>query len=381
MSEAVAVNTGEQQRRVNAENALGPLSLIIWAVGFFFSLFGFLWMFWSAGAVGWSGFPILGVLLHFVSVAAAWFGTLLAKGRDHPAARGWAILVAFFALFGGPLGYLAGVACFLFGVGQPTEMPLVDVVKAEMWIRPMILEREGDFVPFEIQLREELRTQPIVDLLPYADVPTAIAIINKLAETRKRDDIELLREMVQDRRQEVYQYALSKLDELEKEYATKIYHLKEQLRHRPQEATLRVELAKLYLDYTQSGLLDAALEDYYWELTMAQLFEAMKLETRDTQLVVDLARLFIARRMFREAQLVVEEAIRKEPNNLAAQLLLLECQVEQAQAQDKPTLLYQARRHALESAWAVKVPAKKDMHPQFDLAQFWFGRAREKKRG
>lgn len=352
--------------RLGENDAPSLVAILLWLVGWLVSCLAFSLVFEGSGA----GFPWAGSCLHLVATALAGAGTAFAKGLTHPAARGWAALVVFFAFFGGPLGYLAGVACYLFGVGQPTEMPLVEVVKAEMWIKPAP-ERE-ELVTFEAQLREELRTQPIVDLIPYADVPTAIAIINKLAETRSFDDVQLLRRMSTDRRPEVYQYALSKLDTMEREYALRIFRLQDQLTARATEAPLRIELAKVYLEYTESGLLEGALYDYYWELTLGQVLEAILLDPSRRDLLLDLARLFTARRRYAEAQRILEEIVGRERTNLKAQLLLVECLMERAQRENKPELLTQARRRALESAWALRVPPVSS--PLHALARFWFGR-------
>ncbi|MBS2038475.1 hypothetical protein JST97_26080 [bacterium] len=358
------------------DDGLPLVAALIWALGGLCSVIACFVMLTSAPrGVQVGGFPWFGVGLHLTGSVLAYFGARVAKG-SHPSSAGWALLVAFFAFFGGPLGFLAGVACYLFGVGQPTEMPLVDVVKAEMFVRTTAHHKSDHAGAFDVQLREELRTQPIVDLLPYADVATAIAIINKLADQRKRGDLIMLRELSQDRRPEVYQFALSRLDEFERDYATRIYQLKEQLAFRHDDVGLRVELAKVYYDYTNSGLLDDSLEDYYWEMTLAQLFEAMRFEPNRQDLVVDMARLFLMRQMYREAEAAVEDVLRKEPANLDAQLLYLECLTERAQIEGDPGLLQQARKRALESAWAVKLPKSQEQHPLFKVAQFWFGRGR-----
>ena len=370
----VALRTDREAFR---DEGLPLVAVVVWVVGAVCSILAcFLMLSASPRGIDVGGFPWFGSLLHLMGALAAYVGTRMAKG-NHPSSRGWAWLVTFFAFFGGPLGFLAGVTCYLFGVGQPTEMPLVDVVKAEMFVRSAPVHRVESTVAFDIQLREELRTQPIVDLLPYADVPTAIAIINKLADQRQRGDMKLLRDLSQDRRPEVYQFALSKLDEFERDYATRIYHLKEQLSYRNQDAGLRVELAKVYYSYTNSGLLDESLEDYYWEMTLAQLLEAMRLEVHRQDLIVDMARLFLMRQMYREAEAAVEDVLRKEPSHLDAQLLMLECLVERAQLEGNPHLLQQARLRALESAWALKLPKSQDQHSLFKVAQFWFGRSRQ----
>lgn len=354
---------------------LGLVSFLLWALGLAVEVGSFLLFVWAPGSTGLEAFPVGACLLHFVATALAVAGTWVSMGSNHQAARGWSVIVGFFAFFGGPLGYLAGVLCYLFGIGQPTELPLVDVVKAEMWIKQSS-HTVHDIPNFEAELQQELTTQPIVDLLPYADVPTSIAIINKLFETRSRDDVKLLHKMTQDRRLEVYQYALSKLDELEKDYGTRIFHIKEQLRFRPNDPVLRVDLAKLYLDYTHSGLLDGLLEDYYWELTLAQIFEAIRFDERArAELIPEVGKLFIEKKMFKEAALMVEDSLKKDASQVGQQMLLLNSLYSQAMNENRPELLAEARRHALESGWAVKLPRRRE-GKLYDSVHFWFGRLR-----
>jgi hypothetical protein len=364
----------DQERQPSRDEGLSIIAVVVWVVGAIASILACFVML-KTSPMGVSAFPIFGFLLHLIGTGLAYLGTRIAKG-NHPSSNGWACLVMFFAFFGGPLGFLAGMACYLFGVGQPTEMPLVDVVKAEMFVRSAPTHVRHEVVAFDVQLREELRTQPIVDLLPYADTATAIAIVNKLAEQRKPEDLKLLRQMSQDRRAEVYQFALSKLDEFDRDYATRIFHLKEQLRYAPDDVGLRVELAKVYYDYTNSGLLDESLTEYYWEMTLAQLFDAMRLEHSRLDLVVDMARLFLMRDMVLEAEAAAQDVLRKEPANLDAQLVLLECLTARAQEEGNPYLLQQARVRALESAWAIKLPRSREQHPLYKVAQYWFGRSR-----
>lgn len=356
--------------------ALTVLAFAVWFAGCICSVVAFLVFVWNPGTTSVLDFPWLASLLHVISTALAVFGTYISRGPNHPATRGWSTIVGFFAFFGGPLGYLAGVLCYLFGIGQPTELPLVDVVKAEMWIKQS--DHVHTEIPsFQVQLQQELNTQPIVDLLPYADVPTSLAIINKLFETRSRDDIQLLHKMTQDRRLEVYQYALSKVDELEKDFGARIYQVKEQLRYRPNDPSLRVDLAKLYLDYTHSGLLDGLLEDFYWELTLGQIFEAVRGDEKARQeLVPEIGRLFIEKNMHKEAAAMVEESIRRDPSQVNQQLLYLNSLYSQSQATGDMELLKQARYHALETGWAVKLPRRRDTGSYYDSVHFWFGKLR-----
>ncbi|MBX3172330.1 MAG: hypothetical protein KF760_33305 [Candidatus Eremiobacteraeota bacterium] len=182
------------------DDGLPLRAAIIWAFAALCSISAF---FVALSFLPFGGFPWFGAGLHIAGVALAYWGGRVARG-SHGSSAGWALLVSFFALFGGPPGFLAGLACYLFGVGQPSEMPLIGVVKAEVLVRT---PESPPATSFDVQLREELCTQPIVDLLPCADVATAIAIISKLADRCRRGDLILLREISQDKRPEVYQFA------------------------------------------------------------------------------------------------------------------------------------------------------------------------------
>ena len=371
-SPSIEEQEAELKNRPKLKSEYNPLAWLVWIVGFVLSVLAA----YLAVRSDPSSFPFLAAVCHLVATVVTGAGMGLALSLSDSAGWGWASLGAFFTFTVGPVGVLISVICYLMARGQPTGMPLVEVVKAEMWIRGDD-EEEGELVPLDYRLREELRTEPLVDLLPYADVTTAIAIINQLKERGKKRDLQLLRQMTQDKRPEVYQYALAQLDRLVAQYSGPIFALTRELRAFPHRTELRVDLAKLYLEYRDSGLLDESLEDYYWELTLGHVLEAMLSHSHGDIMAIDLARLLHEAGLVEEAIEVAEPNLKKEPGNLKGQLLLLQSLVEKGQSED-PRAFNEARRYALEKAWAVRVPKHKTAGDEtFDLGNFWFkGRAK-----
>ncbi len=362
--------TNESKDRPRLKVEYNPLAWFPWILGLLLSLAGT----WILCRQETEVFPWLGVLLYVAGAVLTGFGVGLALSLADPTAWAWGSMASIFALLVGPLGVVIGVSCYLMARGQPTEQPLTEVVKAEMWIRAEEPEEVDELVPLDLKIREQVRTEPVVDLLPYADVQTAIAIVKRLRDRGLRDDVEMIRKVAQDPRPEVYQYAIAQIDRLEKQYSDKIFRTENDLKANPARTELRIELARHYLDYLESGLLDEGLRDYYWELTLSQVFEAMLTHPRGEDLAVDLAHLLQLMGLHKEATEIAEAALKKDPKNLQGQLLVLQTMVERAQAEGKPSLLKEAQRRALESAWAIRVPRKRQpgLGPTFDLAHFWF---------
>ena len=253
-------------------------------------------------------------------------------------------------------------------------MPLTEVVKAEMFIKAEE-EEEEELQSLDLQIRDEAQVEPIVDMLPLADIPTAIAIVNRLRDRGERADIEMIRQISSDPRPEVYQYALAILDKMEKQFAGEVYALAQEIKEHPKEAQLRVEMAKLHIDYIQSGLLDESLKDYYWELTLSHLFEAMLTRPDYPELGADFAQLLAQQHLIQEAGAVSRLILKKEPSLLQAQLLVLQGMFDRAVNMGDETALPSARKQALENSWAIQVPRKRKtgLGPTYDLAHFWFG--------
>lgn len=357
------------ERRPQLRRELNPLAWLLWLLGLGLSIVA-TWQLFQADP---TGFPWLVAVCHLAATGLTAVGTGMALSLSDSSAWGWATLSGFFAFLAGPVGVILGVVCYLMARGQPTSMPLVEVVKAEMWITPPEEHAGGELLPLDLRVREELHAEPFVDLLPYADVPTAMAIVKRLAERARKPDIEMLRQLTQDRRPEVYQAAIAQIDKLEARFNARIYELSSELEATPHRAELRLELARVYIEYRDSGLLETELEQYYWELTLAQVLEAM-LARPGESLTLDLARLLHEGGLTSEAAAVAEVGLKREPANIPGQLLVLQSLFEQAQSQQDPRLFRAARKKARETGWAVRLPRHPAHHDAtFELASFWFG--------
>ncbi len=377
MSRTIAVEvTEEKPYRGRREilspdiNILGlPLFLVALALSFYSA---YLLLSGSLGSQG--PFPLVPYLLHCLAAICTGLGVFVALGRHEESRTGWGLFTGVFAFLAGPVGVIGAIVSYLLARGQPRQTPLTEVVKAEMFVTSVAEEEPEDLQSMDLKIRDEAQVEPIVDMLPLADIPTAIAIVNRLRERGGRTDIELIREISNDQRPEVYQYALAILDKMEKRFASDVYKLAQEIKVRPKDAQLRIDMAKLHMDYIQSGLLDESLRDYYWELTLSHLFEAMLAHPSKPELGADFAQLLAQQGLVNEASEVARLVLKKEPSMLQAQLLVLQNLFENAVAGDG-TALAAARKTALENNWAVQVPRKRTpgLGATYDLSHFWFG--------
>lgn len=377
MSRTVAVERDDAGHYTESRHVLSHdinfLGIPFWLLAIVLSCYSSYILFYGAeGAMG--PFPVLGFLLHVAAAVCTGLGVYIALGRDEESRRGWGLFTGVFAFLAGPVGVLGGILSYLLARGQPRQMPLTEVVKAEMFIKAVEEEETDEVQSLALKIRDEAQVEPIVDMLPLADIPTAIAIVNRLRERGERPDIEMIREVSNDPRPEVYQYALAILDKMEKKFAGQVYGLAQEIKEHPNQSQLRIDMAKLHIDYMQSGLLDESLRDYYWELTLSHLFQAMLSHPNNAGLGCDFAQLLAMADLIEEAGTVASIVLKKEPSLMQAQLLVLQGMFEKA-TQGDPEALAAARKSALENNWAVQVPRKRTvgLGPTYDLAHFWFG--------
>lgn len=375
MSRTVAVEIESPRRHVLSPffNLLGLPFFILAVLCSFYSAYLLLMQAEVGSAT--DPFPFWAFFLHNLAAFMTGLGVFLALGRDEESRLGWGLFTSVFGFLAGPVGVLGAILTYLMARGQPRQMPLTEVVKAEMFVTVAEEEEPDDLQSLNLRVSEQAQVEPFVDMLPLADIPTAIAIVNRLRERGERADIEMIREVATDPRPEVYQYALSIIDKMEKQFAGEVYSLAQEIKEQPGDAQLKIEMAKLHIEYMQSGLLDESLADYYWELTLSYLFEAMLAHPANAELGSDFAQLLSMQGLVPEAAQVAKQVLKKEPSLMQAQLLVLQDLFEQSVSEARLETLNTARKTALENAWAVRVPNKRKpgMGPTYDLARFWFG--------
>lgn len=378
MSQTVAVELDEakaaEQDSVVLPEELNLLCIPFFLVGLLVSFYAGKLLLYSAGGAQ-TTFPWWPVLLHLCAALITALGIFLAGGKHDKSRQGWALFTVVFSFMAGPIGVVGGVMGFFFARSKSSGHNLLDVIKAEMFVTNAVEEESDELGSLDLQIREETQVEPIVDLLPMADIPTTIAIINRLKEDGSRDDIQLIRTISADPRPEVYQFALSILDKMEKRFAADVYSLNTEIAENPNDPTLRIEMAKLHLNYIESGLLDDSLRDYYWELTLSHLFEAMLSAPQKPELGADFAHLLALQGLVDEAAVVASVVLKKEPSIVQAQLLVLRAHFDRATEGKEPEALMTARKVALENSWAVRLPRKRvsGQATTYDLTHFWFG--------
>ena len=363
----------KQASRSTLAEEVEPRSIPFFLAGLTLSCLAAKWL--LGGQQDMVTFPWLAFATHLLASLLTGAGIAIALGPEETARHGWALFLGVFAFLAGPVGVVGGIISYLMARGQPTRTPLTEVVKAEMFVTMVPEEEPEDLATLDLKIREQAQVEPFIDMLPMADIPTAIAIVNRLRERGQRQDIQMIREVSNDPRPEVYQYALAILDKMEREVAARVCELQQEIHLHPKRANLRVQMARLHLDYVQSGLLDESLLDYYWELTLSHLFEAMLLSPQRAELGADLAQLLALQGLYEQAGAVAALVLKKNPSMLQAQLLVVQSLYERALENDSSQGVLAAKRAALESAWAINLPRKRTpgLGPTYELAHFWFG--------
>ena len=379
MSRTVAVEIGPRKGASGRREILSPyinvLGLPFFLLAAILSFYSGYLLLMQPETASDAPFPFWAYFLHCLAAFLTGLGVYIALGKHEDSRLGWSLFTGVFSFLAGPVGVVGAIVTYFAARGQPKQMPLTEVVKAEMFVTVAEEEEPEDVQSLNLKISEQAQVEPFIDMLPLADVQTAIAIVNRLRERGDRSDIEMIREISQDPRPEVYQYALAILDKMEKAFAGEVYALAQEIKEHPQEAQLKIDMAKLHIDYMESGLLDESLSDYYWELTLSYLFEAKLAHPGKPELGADFAQLLAMKSLIPEAGRVAREVLKKEPSLIQAQLLVLQDLFEKSVSEEETTSLSVARKTALENAWAVRVPAKRKpgMGPTYDLARFWFG--------
>ncbi|MHB2019264.1 MAG: tetratricopeptide repeat protein [Candidatus Xenobia bacterium] len=267
----------------------------------------------------------LALLLHAgLSAGFAWSVQRWAPGNG---ARGWAVLAGLLA-FSIPVLGAPGMALVLLTSRKARSPHLVEAFLAS--IKLPELPDEGDDRTVEERLEEHLSVEPLVDLMQQADTSTMRAIVEMLSQSHDRRMIRLLNQALQDPRMEVYQLALHKISHLQEQFALGIYEAQEKVKKHPDVVEFQVRLAQQYLDYYNSGLLDGALEDYYWKLTQDRFLLALKMDPGNQRLRLQYAELHLYKRDFQQASTAYRHILAQWPECDEARLRLLEIQFEEA---------------------------------------------------
>ncbi|MBI2267065.1 MAG: hypothetical protein HYU64_18205 [Armatimonadetes bacterium] len=258
------------------------------------------------------------VLAHLLSSVLSATALAMAFRKSRITTRLWQYLgfgLVFFAPGMGPFGVT--LLLILLKVKPSSRMGnLLDEMREQMKDQFHRIKQIRAVEDKRGLLMEHLQVQPLVDMLETSDLQMKRAVISALAEKKGRKMVEKIQECLKDPHPEIYQLALAKLGKLQEDYTKDIARLMASAKENPDSAAAHMELAHLYVDYRESGLLDRTLEDFYWDLAIKEYDEAIRCDPNLSGPLLTIARLHIEKERYEDALNTLNKAHEKSPYDL-----------------------------------------------------------------
>lgn len=192
---------------------------------------------------------------HALAVLVLFFAPPKGRGWFHPA-RLWGRNFVFFAAFLPIFGWIVSGLTFL--VYRDPEKP-EDIFEFEKE-EARLSEPTLSLVPLketrENRLYKILDFMPLADVLAGSDSNLKRGAVEKLARLATPESIAVLLAHRSDPNPEVRFYVTSALTGVKKQFDEELEAAKRQLKENLDDVNVRYDLAKIYLRYVQSGLLD-----------------------------------------------------------------------------------------------------------------------------
>ncbi|MDP2599637.1 MAG: HEAT repeat domain-containing protein [Deltaproteobacteria bacterium] len=194
--------------------------------------------------------PFYSMGLHAAAVAVLFFSTLKIPKTFlfFPAifpVFGWGAMAAFYFLRrGAPLASSPG--------GGETGVSAAELRE------PMSIP-----MPKQARILEELDFMPLADILAGEEIALKRGAISRLAEIKDAEAIRILLSCRGDPSPDVRFFATSALTRIKKEFDEELEAAKRQMQRDVHSIAARIVLAKIYLQYSRSNLLDSATAEAY----------------------------------------------------------------------------------------------------------------------
>lgn len=259
-------------------------------------------------------------------VAAAVFGLSLVTFRDGKRNWAWSIVGATLSLLLFPVfGMLSMTVAFTLGQtvrqrSDETAEMLQEITDTDDRPRDAVARAQE----MEVALLDELEIEPVVDVLREDDPELKRAAIEVITKQRGSGTVRLLIGLLHDPSNEARFFASIGLSRLEDEISQAILAAQRALAESPDAAAVREHLAQLYLDYATSGFLEGVTRDYYLEMARESFDEALPLSEDPDEVVRHLALVHMLLGNLAESALLLEDLVRKRPEDIELHLLRME---------------------------------------------------------
>ncbi len=242
------------------------------------------------------------------------------RGIIAPSLSGWTVASALLGLFlfpgiGTASVSFAFLCSYLFRRRRLPHLTLSETL-ASMKMPAVNMRAAG--------LEHASQVLPIVDILRQEKTEYRRAVVRTLGDQGDRESVKTLRRLLSDTNPDVRSDASVILTRLENEYQQRILNASQRVEHDPHDTTKRLQLARLYFQVADSGLLDQVSNRYY----LAKACEMYQRETAAQpgriDLLIDLARVYSHLDRPRDAIKLLLFVLQQESDNPTAMLLLLE---------------------------------------------------------
>ena len=258
--------------------------------------------------------------IHLLSLRSATAPSDTRRGIAARTLSGWTISAMILGLFLFPgLGTLgisvAFLFSFLFRRRRIPHLTLGDTL-ASMQIPALVLRANSGGT--------EEPVMPLVDVLREQNTEMRRAVVRTLGDQGDQGSVEVLRRLLSDTSPDVRGDAAVILTRLENDYSQRIVRLLTAEGEEPQDAELRLRLARLYFEFADSGLLDPVSSRFYLGKARAIYQSETEAHPNRSDLFVDLARIYEQMERPSDAINILRFVLRKRPEHLPALRLLLE---------------------------------------------------------
>jgi hypothetical protein len=300
--------------------------------------------------------------LHGVACITIFFCQPRGKGwwhADRLWARNFMLLLAFSSLF----GWLASGMLYFFHWRKPYKS--MAEVEAEM---DFLAARET--VPLMVKHQEDKHTRiskefdfmPLSDILASDDFSLRRGAIEKLAKLKTPAAIMLLESYRSDPSMDIRFLITTALSNIKKEFEEQLHAAKETLKKDTYKLESRIYLARIYLQYSRSGLLNAIIAKSYVEEALYHLQFSIMDEEAPVEVFWLLIEIYEAREDWEKVLQVIDVLRKREKADLPDM------------ARSQTNALYSLGRFDELVTAFVDVRKKGQLSPQMNaIADWWLG--------
>lgn len=211
------------------------------------------------------------------------------------------------------------------------------------------------------RVARELDFLPLVEILAGDDIPLKRGAIEQLIRLGTPEAIAVLMSRRSDPSMEMRFYVNTAINRLKKEFDEELNAARRQMQMDANNVTTRLNLAKIYLRYADSGLLDPDMVTSYEDEAMYHLIYALNSgsPTRET------AQMLINRQIRRRDWNGAEKSVQK-----SGELRLISA-VEAAEYQAE--IFYSCKKFDQVAVVMRSIPAGSSLSPSLQTAVLWWG--------